>query len=360
MSQDTPTSASRSVLTDLTTIDLASIVVRRWRWIIGLPLGFAVLAAIGSLLMRPTFTAVTTFVPEANPSAGLPAGLASVAGIAGQFGISLGSDVTRSPRFYADVVKSRELMERALLSPLPDPRSRAPQDSVRLLNLLDVRGKTFADSLARGVQSLRNLVGAQVDVQTGIVRVSVNSRYPDVAATTANRLIDYLNEFNTQKRQSQARERRKFVEQRLSDAEKDLRSSEGDLRAFLERNRSWQQSPQLVFEQGRLQRQMDIRQQVYLTLRREYETARIEEVNDAPVITVIDPGVVPTIRARPRRKVMVAIGLVLGLLLGGVIAFAADYLERARSENSEQYRRLTTGLATARRDLARFVRRSSS
>src|SRR5439155_11813143 len=33
---------------------------------------------------------------------------------------------------------------------------------------------------------------------------------------------------------------------------------------------------------GRLRRQVDVRQEVYLTLRREYETARIDEANDTP------------------------------------------------------------------------------
>ena len=52
--------------------------------------------------------------------------------------------------------------------------------------------------------------------------------------------------------------------------------AEEQLRGFYERNRSWQQSPQLTFDEGRLRRQVEIRQEVYLTLRREYETARVE------------------------------------------------------------------------------------
>src|SRR5438132_8548828 len=50
---------------------------------------------------------------------------------------------------------------------------------------------------------------------------------------------------------------------------------------------------------------VDIRQEVSLTLRREYETARIEEVNDTPVITVIDPPVPPHERSSPKRLLLV-------------------------------------------------------
>src|SRR5207302_3590136 len=139
-----------------------------------------------------------------------------------------------------------------------------------------------------------------------------DAAYPVLAAAVANRFVAYLNDFNTKSRQSQARERRKFIEQRLADGEGELRTAEESLRTFYERNRSWQQSPQLVFEEGRLRRQVDLRQEVQRTLRREYETARIEEVNDTPVITVIEPATLPTQPSAPR----------LGALLGLVLLFS--------------------------------------
>src|SRR5207247_10065243 len=169
----------------------------------------------------------------------------------------------------------------------------------------------------RGSNALGRLQGVgatQVDDQTGMVRANVTSWYPELAAAIANRFIDYLNDFNTRKRQSQARERRKFVEQRITAAELELRAAEEELRTFYERNRSYQQAPQLVFEEGRLRRQVEIRQEVYLTLKREYETARIEEVNDTPVITVIDVAVVPQEKSWPKRTLFVVLSFLLALL----------------------------------------------
>lgn len=306
--------------------DLVILLRRRWRLVLGLPFAMAAVTAVASLIMRPTYTASTTFVPEAGPGTNLPA---SLAGLAGQFGLSIGADASRSPRFYADVLKSRALLERVLQARYVDPRSTS-SDSARLLDILRIDGRNAADSLSRGVRKVSDLVSTRVDIQTGVVRLSVDSRYPGLAAAVANRMIGYLNEFNTQTRQSQARERRRFVEQRIVGAETELRSAEGDLRAFYERNRSWQQSPQLVFEEGRLRRQVDIRQEVYLTLKREFETARIEEVNDTPVITVIDAAVAPQLRTRPRRTVMVMLGFLLGAILGVFGALAAPYIDQVR------------------------------
>jgi uncharacterized protein involved in exopolysaccharide biosynthesis len=176
---------------------------------------------------------------------------------------------------------------------------------------------------------LAGQVGTRVDIQTGVVRLSVTSRYAGLAAAVSNQLVVYLSDFNTHTRQSQARERRLFVQQRIAEAEAELRAVEGTLRAFYERNRTWQQSPQLLFEEGRLRRQVEIRQEVYLTLTREFETARIEEVNDTPVITVIDTAVAPQRPSRPRRAVMGALGLLLGMIAAVFAALWTEYVNRA-------------------------------
>lgn len=311
---------------DLSLIDFVALLRRRWRLVLGLPFGLAVVTAAISLVMRPTYTATTTFVPEAGARTRLPANLA---GLAGQFGLSLGGDASRSPRFYADVLKSRELLERTLAARYRDPRSGGG-DSVRLIDILPVRGTSRTDSVSTGVQLLRTMTATSVNAQTSVVRLNVSSRYADLAAAVANRMIEHLNEFNTHTRQSQARERRRFVEQRILEAETGLRDAEGDLRVFYERNRTWQQSPQLTFEEGRLRRQVDIRQEVYLTLKREFETARIEEVNDTPVITVIDAAIAPHLRTKPRRTLMVMLAFLLGVIASVFTAMATPYVAELR------------------------------
>ena len=222
-------------------------------------------------------------------------------------------------------------MEHVLVTRYVDPRQRpgAQSDSATLLQLLQVGGKNLADSLYRGVAKLNGLVSIAVNPQTNIVRLSVDSHYPALAAAVANTFVTNLNAFNAQYRQSQGREQRRFVEQRLTDGEQKLQSAEEDLRTFYERNRSWQQSPQLTFEEGRLRRQVEIRQELYLTLQREYEAARMQEVNDTPVITVIDAAAPPAKRSKPQRTLLVVTTLVLGAMVGISWVAGATYLKRA-------------------------------
>jgi uncharacterized protein involved in exopolysaccharide biosynthesis len=335
-------------------LELVTVLLKHWRATIVFPLALGFVTGLVSLVLPLTYTATTTFVPEKSAQGRLPPGLA---GIATQFGIPSGTDASQSPRFYAQVVRSRELMEHVLLIRYLDPRQKeVAHDSATLLVILGVRGRDSADSLQRGMRKLNRLVSVRVDDQTNIVSLMVDAHYPALAAAVANKFVEYLNAFNAQYRQSQAREQRKFVEQRLADGERELRSAEEDLRTFYERNRSWQQSPQLAFEEGRIRRQLEIRQEVYLTLRREYETARIEEVNDIPIITVVDAAVAPVEKSSPKRALLVVIALVLGGTVGALWAASAEYLKHVRNERKELYEDFSNLLRSVRGEIRRALR----
>lgn len=323
---------------DLSLLELANLFVKRWRLVLGVPiLAICVTGAI-SLVVPPTYTATTMFVPEAKSETRLPS---TLAGLAGQLGVSVGTEPSQSPRFYSEVVRSRELLERVLLARYGDPRvGKGAADSTVLLQLLSIDGRSPLDSVARGVKELDELIAVRVDPQTSIVRVSVDARYPELAAAVANRLVAYLNDFNTLKRQSRARQRRRFTELRVAAADSELQHAEAAVKTFYERNRGWQQAPELVFEEARLRRLVNVGQELYLTLKREYETARVEEVNDTPVMTVIDPAVPPQRPSQPRPALWMFVAALVGGALSLSAALVAQYLERARDSGEPAYHEL--------------------
>jgi uncharacterized protein involved in exopolysaccharide biosynthesis len=341
---------------EINLLEVLNVFLKRWRTVLGVPLGTAAVVLGMSFLIPPTYTATASFVPEAR-SQGRAAGLAGLAGLAGQFGIAVGPEPSHSPRFYADVAKSRDILDRLLLARYADPRVRQrASDSTTLLTVLRPGGRNPADSLEQGAKKLARLLSVDVEAQTSIVTVTASLHYPELAAAVANRLVAYLNDFNTQTRQSQARERRKFVEQRVTAGEQDLRQAEEALKHFYEANRSWQQAPQLVFEEGELRRQVDLRQELYLTLRREYETARIEEVNDTPVITLVDSAAVPQRKSSPRRALWTVIAFFLSGLVAIFWASGAEYLARARRQQDQPYLDLETTARDVRQALLRTAR----
>jgi uncharacterized protein involved in exopolysaccharide biosynthesis len=111
-----------------------------------------------------------------------------------------------------------------------------------------------------------------------------------------------------------------FTEKRLADARSALRAAEDELQRFLQSNRRLD-FPTLAFERERLEREMTLREDVVRSLAQRYEEARIREVRDTPVLTIIEQ---PRLAAQPderHRAVVLLVGSAASLLLGLLIVF---------------------------------------
>lgn len=323
----------------ITLLKLANMLLKRWKLVAGVPLGAAVGAAVVVLLIPPKFTATATFLPEAEAGGTrLPSG---VAGFASQLGIGVPGSAN-SPQFYAQVLASRTVRDQVLLVRFAAPRSEETADSAALLDILAVEGESETERLEKGREQLDDMVSVHVDRETSVVSISVQTRHRALSAAMANRFVKLLSQFNLETRQSNVQARRQFVEERLSEAEVELRQAEEELQLFLERNREFLGSPQLEFQYERFQRQVTIRQEVLITLSRQYEEARIQEVNDTPVITVIDRAVPPQTKSAPKRLSTVLLALVLGGIVGIFGAFGQEFIERAKNEDPEEFRKLAS------------------
>lgn len=318
-------------------LDLLAVLVRRRVVVVAVMAGCTIAALGVALLFPSTYIATTTFVPEVSSSNQLPAGLA---GLAGQVGLSFGPAVGTSPRFFANVLKSREMMERLLQTRFADHHGSSAADSISLMDLLEVDGDNLLERLQEGRRVLSKRVTARVDAETSIITLSVKTRNRDLSAAVANTLIQYLDEFNTKSRQSKAREQRAFVEGRLKQSAEELRDAELALQSFYEGNRRWQQSPQLVFREGQIRRRVELVQQMYVMLNLEYEKSRIEEVNDTPGITVIDRAVPIQRRSSPRYGLVAAMAIVLGTFSGLTVALGLEYMERLKASDPRGYAQL--------------------
>jgi hypothetical protein len=99
-------------------------------------------------------------------------------------------------------------------------------------------------------------------------------------------------------------------------------------------------SPDLLFEQGRLQRQVAIRQEVYTSLLGAWEQNRIEALRDTPLLTVVDA---PADSARPEPRGTITrtlLAFMLGLTIAVLAAFVAEFVRRTRAADHAHYREL--------------------
>lgn len=312
---------------DVSLTELVTPLFRRWKLLAAIPVSCALLAGLIALIMPSIYTAQTTMTSVASSSSGGLSGtaLASLAGLAGQLGVSGGGGTAIAPEFFAEVLKSRELLTATLESRFKDPDARGADRS--LLDILEIDGDTPQKRISRGVRVLTKMIKTRVDRPTGIVILEVRSGNPQLSADVANQMRVILNSFNLERRQSQSREQARFTRERLAEAQADLREAERAELRFLQANREYRGSPLLEFQAGQVKRAVDLRQEVYVSLVKAYDEARIAEVRDTPVITTIDSAVAPDVRSSPRP----VLNAVMGFLAGGVLALVLVFLLEQRT-----------------------------
>ena len=316
---------------EISAVSLVNVLLRHRWMILLLGLAFGFYAGLKSVTSPKTYTTEAQFMPKGAR------GQSQLGGIAAQFGIALGgADASQSPQLYTDLLETR-----SLLWPVAQKNYRIRTDSGErsgnLVQIFRISNPREAVVRARVINSLKGAIKANLQSKTGVITVLVTTGNPELSLQIAQNLLEQVNIYNLTRRQEQATAERAFVEKQVDEKRAELRASEQELASFLESNRSWRSSPQLTLEYGRIQRLVDMRNQIYTTLLQSYETARIEEVRDLPVITVIESPELP-LDADARgglRKTL--IGILVGLVLGGIIAFFRDRMARNKASQSDEF-----------------------
>lgn len=330
---------------DVSVFDLLTPLVRRHRLILVTALGCALVTAIVVLILRPRYTALTTFVPEATKESSLSS---SLGGLATQFGLGTQVATPYSPDFMADVLRSRGIREAVLTTEFPVPRGGARKANRPLLEILEVEGDTPARRLEEALESLADATSLSPDRRTGVLSLKVTLRDPNLAAQVANRMVEELNKFNVERRRSQSGEERIFTERRLQELRKELADAEDELVRFLQRNRQFSEFSVASVGARSLERKVQMKQEVLATMSRSYEEARINEVRDTPVLTVIDRAEPPAWKSFPKRTISVLVALVVGAVLGIGLAYLAEARRRVRPETRADYREFLAAVGEVR------------
>jgi uncharacterized protein involved in exopolysaccharide biosynthesis len=243
--------------------------------------------------------------------------------------------------------------------------SRSVQEEVEAR--FDLRRIYRQKSLEKTLRELKSNYRVRLNPD-GTIAVNVDDRDPLRAAAMANAFLDALDRYNVEKRNSEARRTRMFLERRVLDTDSLLRVSEAILRRYQESHhtvaptnvsagdvqaaadlmarkialevrlgvlRSYMrddndqviqtrseleqlkrriaQLPALQTDIARLTRDSKVQEQLYLLLTSELEQARIREQQDTPTVQVLDLAKPPERHVRPRRLTLA--------LIAGVLAF---------------------------------------
>ena len=95
----------------------------------------------------------------------------------------------------------------------------------------------------------------------------------------------------------------------------------------------------LALEEDRLMRDVEVQKSVYLTLKQQLELAKIEEIQGASVIQILDKPQVPLAPSNINLSLNVILAGLLGIVLGLFLAFTRSYTNNSDITERKKLRR---------------------
>jgi len=280
-----------------------------------------------ALLATPYYKSTLTLYPASSETGTL----GQLQGIAATFGMNVGGSETNYN--IPDVVKSRRIRKMILEQHWITEKYNYPIDLVTFWEINDTTGISInpilwvknvlaaptgsEEDIVIGweeevLERLKDLISVSEDRKTGLIRIDVLLEEPQLSADVANYIAKAANNYIQDENSFEASRDRNFIEERLTVLKDELNQAENNLKEFRQENRRIADSPELQLEQGRLLRQVEMKQQVYITLQQQLELARIDEVRQTPVIHTLDIAEAAIKKDKPKRIIIVLLSLILG------------------------------------------------
>lgn len=314
-------------------IDLLEVFLKIWkfrRFIFLFTFSVIIISVIYALVVEPQYEASVKLYKE------MPEGQSSgrIQGLASQFGLG-GSLGDESQFSIEDLLDSRNINERIIYNKWNTEEFDKP---VNLIEYWEIDKETEEKSFFSALENLKNKISTKTSEETGLITITVQTAEPKLSADIANFITKIIEDYIQEDRKTSTQQNLKYLNQRLSTVKEELENAEEKLKEFRESNRSLGESPRLQMELGRLERQVTIKQEVYISLESEKEMTEVELVKETPVINVLDDAVKPEQRSKPKRKLIVVVGAFAGFFLSiliVVIRYVWNYIKQEMQNRGE-------------------------
>jgi uncharacterized protein involved in exopolysaccharide biosynthesis len=278
-------------------LELIRTLLHAWKTITGITILCTGLAVAYALYVPESFKAETLLAPVQEEKTGASSALSQFGGLAAMAGISIPSDsnveqvvaTLQSRKFLRVFIKEKNLLP-ILFEEIWDADKQAW--------IVESKGNEPTEQQA--VESFKGLLSIDEDKKSGLITLSVSWKDPKVVAEWTNDLVKQLNEQLRKKAIAQSKKRVGYLEQELA------KTTLQDMRAVL-----------------------------YNLLESEKQKAMLANVNEDFALEVIDPAVVPEQREKPKRKLIVALGVVCGGFLGIIAVFFLQFLKKLKNSDKE-------------------------
>ncbi len=261
----------------------------------------AVLALLYLLLLtKPYFESSVTILPEFGNKSTTLAGFSQLATLVG-----VRSAEGAPAEIYQNLLTSEIVLEDVIYSKYKTIKFRDSVDLIKYFNALyednneDESERQIFLNIYRKLAN--HLIRTNVDRLTKILTLTVTMPESQLSADVANNIAESLDKYIRTKRKSFASEQKFYIEKRIEQLKDSLTAAEEKLKNFSEQNRLIVQSPQLILERGRLMRNVEILNAVYIELNKQLEVTKIDEIKETPVVNIKERAKEPFYKAGPAR-----------------------------------------------------------
>ena len=312
--------------------EIINILLKHWKMLIIIPTITCIFAIYHvQFVAQPVYVATAKIVPSAGGSS-----TSNMRGLAAQFGVSVpgGEEASiTSSWVYPELIQSRTLARAVLKRKFDTDKFGEDQSLLKILTYSEDEPTSGADTLEKnGVNALLGMIGVSKDRNSSMLTLEVSASEPQLAADIATAVIEELDRHQQLFKSTRVSEKRQFIEGRIEEVQIDLEKAEDALKQFRYRNRQIQNSPSLLLEQERFAREVQVIIGVFQTLKQENELAKIQEVEETPVVHVLDPPEAPLERSSPKKRQSVILAGFLGIGLGVGLVFVREYWKNSAKE----------------------------
>ena len=292
------------------------------------------------------YTSQVTLLPEIQAkSGGNMGGLSSLAGLAGIDINSLGgnADAVR-PELYPTVLQSVPFALAVAKQPVYSKEFKKTQPLEAYLEAKNEPGwfsgffagsadstsavsfgpNTGALRLTKQQDELTKTILARIlgtyDKKSGVLTISATMPDPIVAAATTQQTLAYLTDYVTSYRTEKARLEVDFLTRQVATAKQRYQQAEYALSAYRDQNRSVYLNTAKIEEQ-RIQAEFLLAQDLYNSLSKQSEMAKIKVQQDTPVFKILEPAQIPLKKSGPKRTVIILVCIgIFSLLATSILA----------------------------------------
>lgn len=336
-------------------IDLVEVVQKLWKnrkLILKITVVFMVLGVLVALFSPKEYTAGCTMVPQSGDKkvGGNLSGLSSMVGI--NLGGASGGEVL-SPTIYPKIVSSIPFKKDLMATPLKFEEYDQPitlldyytKDEYQKFSLGGtivkytiglpgviinaIRGEdTTMISAGQGsaIQSLskdekkmsemlNDMISLNVNDKDGYVQLSASLGEPLAVAQLAERAQELLQTYITDFKIEKVKSNLTFVEQQYDAAKKRYEKMQDSLARFRDANKSFSSAVAKTQEEA-LTNEYNLAYSVYSELAKQMEQAKIAVNETTPILTIVEPVVVPIERSKPKRGLICVLFTFLGGFAG--------------------------------------------